>query len=615
MTTVSKRPFRSDIQALRAIAVLLVIAYHYNLGPFKGGFLGVDIFFVISGYVITQRLAGYTGKFRKNIHDFYLKRARRLLPSSLLVITSTAIASRLLLPAISLHQIAKEALAATVFLPNLYFAHEQNNYMNQGLDPSPYLHFWSLGVEEQFYLVWPILFLVFFRKQLRGSLIALPIALVASLLLTQQNALTAFYQPWARAWEFLAGAALIYLPKMSSRILRFSLATLGWIGVAVSALLIASTHPTPGFTTLVPVASAALIIAAALPVSVRTGLPYIGDISYSLYLVHWPLFVILTSRYSGLNTAERLLMAIAAITLAAFIYRYFENPLRTSGGVRKLWQFTIAIAAVGALSFTTLAIGSHASSGAITISRAEPILYANGCHLLPPAASVPKAKCFFGDTSSKTLVILVGDSHAAMHFPGLNLLAQHNHWKLLALTKSSCPAAILPIVRAGVPDRACITWQTNLPAEFQQYRAKYIFLAGATEQSYQLSDTSRPYSTIYADGFSKVLNEVIASGAKPVLLSDTSWPGKDSPSCIVKNKNQLNRCDLPMPHSATTAIVKSIAQSRGAIVIDSSADICAAGKCPAVFNNTNVYRDYSHISVATSVRLEPFYARALGVRN
>jgi peptidoglycan/LPS O-acetylase OafA/YrhL len=609
----SKKSLRSDIQALRAVAVLLVIAYHYNLGPLKGGFLGVDIFFVISGYVITQRLAGYTGRFRENIHDFYLKRARRLLPSSLLVITTTAIASRILLPAISLNQIAKEALAATVFLPNLYFAHEQNNYMNQGLDPSPYLHFWSLGVEEQFYLVWPILFLLCFRKRLRWTVIALPITLGLSLIMTQQNALTAFYQPWTRAWEFLVGAVLIYLPKMSSRLLHISLATLGWGGIGASALLISSTHPTPGLTTLVPVASAALIIAAALPITARTRLPYLGDISYSLYLVHWPLFVILTSRYTSSTTVERLLMALSSIAIAALIYNYFENPLRTTKGLRNLWQFAIGLLVAGAISFFTLTTGVQASGGAITISRAEPILYADGCHLLPPEAAIPKPNCFFGDTSSKTLVILVGDSHAAMHFPGLNLLAQHNHWKLLALTKSSCPAAILPIVRAGVPDRACIAWQKNLAKVFQNYRAKYIFLAGATEQSYQLSDTSKPYSIIYADGFTKVLNEVIASGAKPVLLSDTPWPGKDSPSCILKNKNHLSRCDLPLPHSLTTTSVKSVARSRGAIVIDSSADICTRGECPAVFNNTNVYRDYSHISVATSLRLAPFYARALGV--
>ena len=164
-----RSPLRPDIQSLRAVAVLAVIAYHYSIGPFKGGFLGVDIFFVVSGYVITRRLSQYQTGFFATLHDFYLRRAKRLLPSSLLVAATTALFSRIFLPSISLAQIARESLATIFFVPNLFFAHEQNNYLNQGLDPSPYLHYWSLGVEEQFYLLWPLIVLVILRKRIFGQ--------------------------------------------------------------------------------------------------------------------------------------------------------------------------------------------------------------------------------------------------------------------------------------------------------------------------------------------------------------------------------------------------------------------------------------------------------------
>ncbi|MEI6220945.1 MAG: acyltransferase family protein [Actinomycetes bacterium] len=611
MATATGKGIRLDIQALRAVAVLVVIAYHYSFGGFKGGFLGVDIFFVISGFVITNRLLGYQGSFRNSLRDFYLKRAKRILPSSLLVILLTAIFARLVLPSVALGAIAKQSLAASLFLPNLYFAHEQNNYLNQGLDPSPYLHYWSLGVEEQFYLLWPLILLLVFRKKIIPLLVLIPAAIIFGFLLTHHNSVTAFYQPWTRAWEFLVGAALVFLPVLKSKVATRISALFGWAGLAASVFMIDTSHPTPGFTTLLPVFSAALIIAANISIPVKTGLPYIGNISYTLYLVHWPLFIILMSRYPGTSRTKSFLIALLAITLAATIYKYFENPLRTQMRIKRLWQFAIPLGVVASLSFALLESGSALATGSIQISREVPILYADGCHL-PFDVSAPKANCFFGDTKSSTYVILAGDSHAAMHFPGINLLAKKNHWKLFTLTKSSCPAAELTIIRSAKIDSACAIWEKNLAREFLRYQPKYIFLAGATEQSYELANKKIPYASAYGIGFTRTLNAAIASGATPVLLSDTSWPGSDSPSCIVRNTSHPSKCDLPLPHSATTAAVKAIVQSKGGVVIDPSTVLCSAGTCPALYAKTNVYRDYSHISVGTSLRLEPYIAAKLG---
>jgi len=169
---------RRDIQALRGIAVLLVLLYHFKIGPFEGGFLGVDIFFVISGYVITEKISQGSGPIKSQLHTFYLRRARRILPMSILTLLVTSLATRLFLPPISYGRFFKDILAGFGLIPNINFALQQNNYLNQSLDPSPLLHFWSLGVEEQFYFFWPLLFLFIFKSRRRWMPILLGAALI-----------------------------------------------------------------------------------------------------------------------------------------------------------------------------------------------------------------------------------------------------------------------------------------------------------------------------------------------------------------------------------------------------------------------------------------------------
>ena len=388
-----------------------------------------------------------------------------------------------------------------------------------------------------------------------------------------------------------------------------ALVLLGWIGIICSLLLISASHPTPGFTTLLPVVATSFVITGGLNFPRYKALVYIGDISYSLYLVHWPLFIILTSRYQGLNIYERSLIALVAIVIAGLLYRFIENPLRSMKKIVKLRVFALPIIIVAIFSVTILETGAGATSGSVKISREVPILYTDGCHL-SFGASQPKADCLFGDPSSTTFVILAGDSHAAMHFPAIDLLARANHWRLFTLTKSSCPAAALKIIRSGLVDSSCVTWEKGLATEFIKYKAKYIFLAGATEQTYSLASDSLSY----AAGFAVILQAAQASGATPVLLSDTPYPKIDSPSCILRNSKNLARCDLTPAHSAITQAVLTEAKKYGAVTFSPSDYLCAAGRCPALSNNTNVYRDSSHISIATSLRLEPFIARTLGVK-
>ena len=193
---------RRDIQALRGFSVLAVLLFHLQLTQFKGGFLGVDIFFVISGFVITERLAKSEGSFKSQIIDFYQRRAKRILPASLFVIALTALLARLFLAPISLKRFGLDGIATTFFAGNLRFSAEGNDYLTQSMSPTPYLHYWSLGVEEQFYLLWPILFLLFFKAHRKLVLPLFAIATIFALWYTHIAAVNSFYLPFSRAWEF-----------------------------------------------------------------------------------------------------------------------------------------------------------------------------------------------------------------------------------------------------------------------------------------------------------------------------------------------------------------------------------------------------------------------------
>ena len=345
--------FRPDIEGMRAVAVVLVLVFHAFGAPFTGGFVGVDVFFVISGFVITGVLLREKSKLgRISIPRFYASRVRRILPAATLVILATVAASYHWLGFIAGNQVAEDGKWAAAFVANIHFALLETDYFGQQLPPSPLQHMWSLGVEEQFYVVWPALFLAMVLlargPRHRGALsVILGIVVAASLgwsmVQTPIDAAWAYFSPLTRAWELALGALLAVWAPVITRIgsdwLWQTLAAVGLIGIVTSMFMLDSSMEFPGYVVALPVVSSGLLIFAGCGnPATRVGralairpMQWIGARSYSLYLWHWPPLVI-AGEYLGepLSAPQASGLLGAALMATVLTYRFIENPVRRS---------------------------------------------------------------------------------------------------------------------------------------------------------------------------------------------------------------------------------------------------------------------------------------------
>jgi peptidoglycan/LPS O-acetylase OafA/YrhL len=343
--------FRPDIEGLRAVAVILVMLYHARFLVAAGGFIGVDVFFVLSGYLITSLLLKElvaTGTI--SLRNFWARRARRLLPASGLVLAATLLASHFMLDGLSQADLAHDAMWASVFAVNLRFAAVGVDYLNEGLPKSPLLHYWSLAVEEQFYLLWPLLLLLcgkVLRLGKRHFALVLGTLWLLSLITCVAVTRDTTIQPWAffslptRAWELLTGALMAVLGGRLARLKPQPSAILGWLGLGVivaCAIQFSEQMSLPGAAVLVPVLATAAVIntgGAAAPegpvLLLRTRpLQWIGARSYAIYLWHFPMLILADRKWGPLPVAGRLALLAGSVALAALSFRLIENPVRHS---------------------------------------------------------------------------------------------------------------------------------------------------------------------------------------------------------------------------------------------------------------------------------------------
>jgi peptidoglycan/LPS O-acetylase OafA/YrhL len=464
----SKPRFRPDIEGLRAVAVLPVLAYHVSPSMAPGGFVGVDVFFVISGYLISQLLCADIERDRFTIVGFYERRIRRIFPALMAMLAVTFIlAWRYCLPG-ELIDLSRSTMAAALSVSNIYFWMTSGYFSGDELS-KPLLHTWSLAVEEQFYLVWP-LFLYAGRRYFNRWLIPLTWLLAAiSFLVAAVGAFyfanQTFFAPYTRLWELAAGGLLAMgaLPETSRPFLRNVLATAGFALIAGSVFLIHATMPFPGLLALPPVAGAGLIILAGRGGDslVYRGLAlkpiaFIGAISYSLYLWHWPINTF-QRNYAFLGGYDswksKVLICVVSIAVAALSWRFIEQPFR-QGKLRPSNRTLLKLAAaatgciVGMAGLATARDGLPSRFSTAELATVQHLVRVTGnswrshqCFLFEPRVDTALApECLAIDPDRKN-ILLLGDSHAAQLWKGLNTVFDQVNW--LQATASDCLPTII----------------------------------------------------------------------------------------------------------------------------------------------------------------------------
>jgi peptidoglycan/LPS O-acetylase OafA/YrhL len=351
-----RRDFRPDLEGLRGLAVALVVLFHARLLGAVGGFVGVDAFYVLSGFFITGMLLrelATTG--RLDLVAFYGRRARRILPAaSLAIVVILAFAAFIAAP-LDLASIAVDATASGLFVGNLLFAARATDYFASST-PSPFLHYWSLGVEEQFYLVWPLLLVVAFRvRQVYRIAATLCLgSLALSIALTPVQAPWAFYSLPTRAWQLGLGALLALYGPALARLPSLPIAVGGWLGLlflGIASLTLDPTSGYPGLAALLPTTGVALVVLATGrrggpgPLLAFAPLRILGRISFSLYLYHWPVLVLASIAFGELSTALRWSFVGLSIVIAAASWRLVEQPFRRARGLLRGPRRSLGLAA------------------------------------------------------------------------------------------------------------------------------------------------------------------------------------------------------------------------------------------------------------------------------
>jgi peptidoglycan/LPS O-acetylase OafA/YrhL len=646
-TSVVSRRFRRDIEGMRALAILVIVAYHAGVPGFSGGFVGVDIFFVISGYLITGILVDTANTHvAGGLASFWARRVRRLIPGLGLMVVVTLIASSLIVAPIDMQEISKEGTSAALYLSNMLFAGNAQNYFASNINSSPFLHTWSLGVEEQFYLVWPLLLfgaLVIGRRARtlihRGAGPLLLVILLASFVLnlrwTSDGSSWAFFSLPTRAWEFAAGGLLASIHI--NRISRWWAGFLGCVGIALVAY--GTVHFTaftiyPGINAGVPVAGTVLLIlsgrmvAAAEPTIVMQGLStppmqWIGKLSYSWYLWHWP-FIVLTA---PIRTAA----AAASLPVAYVAYRVVENPIRRRTSLvrspKKTFLLGLAItAATCVVAGATWIIASRSTPASFEQAHKNA-----GKNFFPhcAAGTTPQGiqYCAGGDLTSRTVVALVGDSHAAAWFNAMSTVASRQGVRLAGYFIPGC--TIIPVVARSAPDAATSTSQCNAERArgmrlLSQLQPKAVILTqhdgqylGTIEDSQGSIPSVGDQVRIWQKGYSEFLRKMTALGIRPaVIFDDPTLPY--TPAECVSRTGSLAACEpsrstaLAPAKLLTKAERSALASTNPRVPVFNPDDVlCDAAGCPLELHGHLLYLDNNHLLFGATRMMEPDIASLL----
>ncbi|MEU9131205.1 SGNH hydrolase domain-containing protein [Kitasatospora sp. NPDC048540] len=671
-----ERRFRPDLEGLRAVAVLAVLGFHAAVPGLAGGFVGVDVFFVLSGYLITGLLVREAAAHgRIHLAEFFSRRARRLLPSAALVLAVVAVAGAWLTVPLRRTDLEHDVLAAALSVANWRFIGLQTDYLAAGREQSPLLHFWSLAVEEQFYLAWaPLVALVVLvtarRRRARTPVLGPVLGAVTAGLTAASFALAlhwtagsvslAYLGTPSRAWQFGAGALLAVAPWHRLRGPRAARELLGWAGLAAigwSVLGFDAATAYPGWAALLPTAGTAAVILAGTadrdgrgPHTVGrllgTRAPRaLGRLSYNLYLWHWPVLVLAEARFGVLGRPVRTLLTCAAALPAYAAMRWVERPLRHSRVVAELPRrgLSLGLTAVVLPVVLALVVGTGTlrvlgPAGPVDLAGlaagnpdGTSLLLPGGATRGPvvpnpvqarqdfppdgacevPPAAVTSPDCRFGDPAAADRIVLLGDSHAGQWFSPLLGIAAQRHWALEELVKQGCPLPQVPVVNPQLG---------RVYQECDQWRSAALErLRGGPKPKLIVVASLNRYTADREQllrGWQQTLEPLRALGVPIVYLQDTPVPGLDVPACLSGHTADPAACGFARPAGLwPDPLAEAVAAGSvpGVRSVSVNPVLCPGSgrSCPAVLDRVVLYRDDAHLTNTAAVVLAPRLERLL----
>ena len=667
---------RQEIQALRAVAVLTVVVFHVWPEAMPGGFVGVDVFFAISGFLITAHLlreVQRTGTL--SLWQFWARRARRLLPASLLTLLVCAVGTIALVPQLYWQQFLTEIGTSTAYVQNWQLASDAVDYFAADNRASPVQHFWSLSAEEQFYVVWPLLILVAAWTARRRLAVLVVLAIVTGLSLwysiaeTAANPAAAYFVTPTRAWEFGAGG-LLALIGARSRLPDGARALLSWAGLAAigyAAVFYSTETAFPGWTAAVPVVGTLAVIHAGMPTArwspaallrLRPA-QFLGDISYSVYLWHWPLLVFAPFAFAGISlTQTRIAVPLATLALAWATKVLVEDPVRRSAWLSAQPRMTFACSAAATAVLAVILLGgtSHVEAQIRAAERQSTSLVSTGPPCFGAAARnvdtpcenpalrrrvvpLPVAArdeenapcpnfrkeggvsvCEFGAPAggARKTIALLGDSHASHWRAPLDRVARQRGWHGLSLTRTSCVFSAATKITPEPTRSQCLRWVDSVPRFFERHpEIDTVFIVGITGGVVHVP-RGRTMFEAKMNGVRRAWKTLPETVKHIVVIRDTPRITSSTVECIddaiAAGERPGIACAVPRKGALEEdpAVVAARKEHSPRVqAIDLTSVLCSSRLCYPVIGGALVYKDLHHFTVVFAKTLAPPLERKL----
>jgi peptidoglycan/LPS O-acetylase OafA/YrhL len=648
-----QRPgFRTDIEGLRAVGIVAVVLFHIGLGHVSGGYVGVDVFFAISGFLICDRLvASAESNDGIGLFAFWSRRLRRLAPALAVVILATVALGLFVYSPLRWSGLGRDATWSALYVSNLSFGASTGGYFQDA--SSPLLHTWSLAVEEQFYVLWPLALVTVLAfaarvralRRVQPRTIATVVlaggavgSFVLCLLLTHRYSPWAYFSAFSRAWEFAAGGLLAVWARRRADVgiagylapttIAHGVGAAGLVLVVFAAATFDEVTRFPGVAALIPVTGTVMVMAAGpyvLTGRVLSLAPvrYVGRISYSWYLWHWPAIVLLQDVVGHASVAWAALGAIVSLVLAALTYPLVEVRLRDA----PRWQPTrvavvtgIAVSLVVAgIGVITTAVGRRAVSGDPRLVALQSVRDERrdgggaGCEVSQLDSGL--GVCVYGSPSAAHRVLVVGDSHAAQWIPALESLTDDIDLQLVVSTRGGCAATPIDVARTG---RATASPQCERQREqssriMDEWRPDLVLVGQADYTSRMLDgprgatlgrDAAVATATSAARRFA---TDVTGRGIRLGVLGDNPTQSEEPIECLAR-RNDIERCSRPRTEALASLDRLRVPQTEAlraggaAGVFDPVPLICDEQRCLVERDGTVVYADRDHLA-------RPFVAR------